>query len=282
MRLIEAQQNGVKKRLRTTLLSANTKLNTRKPLDAKELYWATHPVYPKEKFIEFFGGMFWILFIIWIVRSFLWEPFQIPSASMEPTLQKGDFILVDKYRYGLRLPISHTKILPLGTVKRGDVAVFRYPKNPKIAYIKRIIALPGDEVIIKDGTFVINGHPLMLTSLNQPRFGHEDKSQKYDVYKENIDGKEHLTQFTQNSAYRVNAALAQLNRQPFQLPEGVAFIVPENEYLAIGDNRDASADSRFWGFVPDANLVGKATRIWMNSDCILLRGQCNRIGKKIE
>lgn len=281
MRLTQAMQNGgISRKLRPAYDAAQAHINNRQPLSGQELHWAAHPVYPKEKFIEFFSGMFWILFIIWLVRSFLWEPFQIPSASMEPTLQNGDFILTSKYSYGLRLPVTHHKILPIGDVKRGDVVVFRYPPNPKINYIKRIVAVGGDKIVFSNGQIAVNGELVPLADADISRFGH-DNGQRYIVANETLNGKSHQIQFNQNPMFRMNAARQAHSSQPFMFQDSSEITVPEGHYFAMGDNRDDSVDSRFWGFVPEANIVGKALFIWLNSDCIMGKGHCNRIGKSI-
>lgn len=280
-RLTAAMQSGIKAKQRPDYHAAQAGINNRQKLKDGQLFWAAHPVYPKEKFIEFFSGMFWILFIIWFIRSFLWEPFQIPSASMEPTLQNGDFILTNKYQYGVRLPVTHTKILSVGQVERGDVVVFRYPPNPKINYIKRVVALPGDEIVFINGQIAINGEPMPLTDAKLARFGH-DNGQRYNVVNETFNGKTHQIQFNQNPMYRMNAARQANSSQPFLFQDGTKITVPEGQYFVMGDNRDDSVDSRFWGFVPEENLVGKALFIWFNSDCIMGKGHCKRIGNSIK
>ncbi|MFC2305076.1 MAG: signal peptidase I, partial [Cardiobacterium hominis] len=137
---------GVPRRHQKAFDRAQHKLTQQEPLKGAELYWTKHPVYPKEKTIEFFSGMFWVLFTVWFIRSFLWEPFRIPSGSMEPNLYDGDFILTSKYSYGIKLPVLRTTLIPTGSVQRGDVIVFRYPENPSLHYIKRVIGLPGDHI----------------------------------------------------------------------------------------------------------------------------------------
>ena len=261
--------------------NANKNLNLRNHLAKDELLWAVKPVYAAEKLFEFFGGMFWILFIIFVARSFLFEPFKIPSGSMEPTLQNGDLILTNKFTYGIRLPVINKKIMDVNQVERGDVVVFRYPENPKINYIKRIIALPDDEVIFSSGQFIINGKNLEYKNLNTVNYGH-DNALPYEVFSETLNGKSHQIQFSQNPRLRINELNTQLAGSRFSLKENQAFKVPKNSYLAIGDNRDNSTDSRFWGFVPEENLVGKALFIWFNSDCMKFKGHCNRIGRTIK
>ena len=261
--------------------NAQKNINLRNHLSKDELLWAVKPVYATEKLFEFFGGMFWILFIIFVFRSFLFEPFKIPSGSMEPTLQNGDLILVNKYSYGVRLPVLNKKILDVQQVQRGDAVVFKYPENPKINYIKRVIALPDDEVLFSAGRFVINGKALEYQNLNKTNYGH-DNGIPYEVFTEKLDNKIHQIQFAQNPNLRMTELYAQLSGGKFKIPEGKSFKVPKNSYLAIGDNRDNSTDSRFWGFVPEENLVGKALFIWFNTDCMKFKGHCNRIGRTIK
>ena len=140
------QGKGVRRKHQNAFDRAQHALTQQSPLKGAELYWLKHPVYPQEKIIEFFGGMFWVLFTVWFIRSFMWEPFRIPSGSMEPNLYDGDFILTSKYSYGIKLPVLRTTLIPTGSVQRGDVIVFRYPENPSLHYIKRVIGLPGDHI----------------------------------------------------------------------------------------------------------------------------------------
>lgn len=266
-RLMAAYNHGIRKKHKTLFSGTQTAINLRAPLNKAQLFWAQRPVYPRERFYEFFGGMFWVLFIVWSLRSFIAEPFQIPSASMEPTLQNGDFILTNKYAYGIRLPVLHTKILSTGEVKRGDVAVFRFPKNPKINYIKRIVGVPGDVIRYDQGRISVNGKEVALTPLNKIHQGHDDH-RDYVVFEEALPDHAHQVQFVQDRRYA--------NRMRGEVT------VPEGQYFAMGDNRDNSEDGRFWGFVPDENLVGRALFIWMNSDCVTGKGFCDRIGNTIQ
>ena len=270
-RINAVTKGGLKKKHMALAEHIMRKLELQQPLAGNELYWLKRPCYGQEKFIEFFSGLFWILFIVWFVRSFLYEPFKIPSASMEPNLQAGDFILTSKYAYGVRLPVFHTKIIETGKVERGDVMVFRYPNNPNLNYIKRVIGLPGDEISFNQGMLIINGEQQKLTPVEEKGL--------YDWYREDLEGHPHLVQFAHNSAMR--------NR------DKGSFSVPEGQYFVMGDNRDNSRDGRMWnddnpasptawGFVPDDNVVGKALFIWMNSDCVLGKGNCDRIGNSIE
>jgi len=200
--------------------------------------------------IEYARSFFPVLLVILLFRSFVAEPFKIPSGSMMPTLLVGDFILVNKFAYGLRLPVLNTKILDVGKPKRGDVFVFRYPQNPKEDYIKRVIGLPGDEITYRNKTLLVNGKQVEETDLGAYT-GASEPGHRVDgvqVKHENLEGVEH----------RILE-----NPQVWVGHEG-SWTVPAGHYFAMGDNRDNSADSRFWGFVPEENLVGKAFVIWMN------------------
>jgi len=201
---------------------------------------------------EYARSFFPVLLLILLFRSFLAEPFKIPSGSMMPTLLVGDFILVNKFAYGLRLPVLNTKILSVGEPKRGDVFVFRYPENPKEDYIKRVIGLPGDEITYRNKTLFINGKEITENYLG-PYTGPSEPTNRMNgaqVKLEQLDGVDHRIM-----------ELPQL-----QIGHEGTWKVPDGYYFAMGDNRDNSLDSRFWGFVPEANLVGKALVIWMNWD----------------
>lgn len=188
-------------------------------------------------------SMFPVLLIVLVLRSFLVEPFQIPSGSMLPTLKIGDFILVNKFHYGLRLPVLNTKFVSINDPQRGDVAVFKYPKQPTINYIKRIVGLPGDVIRYQNKTLYINGkvQPQQLLAQLPPM-----RPQRL-VVQENLDGVQH-----------------QIFRDVQSPSQDMEWTVPEGHYFVVGDNRDNSNDSRYWGFVPDQLLVGKAFAVWMH------------------
>jgi signal peptidase I len=197
--------------------------------------------------VEYARTFFPVLLIVLLVRSFLVEPFRIPSGSMMPTLLVGDFILVNKFAYGLRLPVLNTKFVQTGEPRRGDVVVFRYPENPSVDYIKRVIGLPGDRIAYYHKTLNINGEPVKQEPL-KPYAGPEaDLVSGAEMRLEYLPGAEHkiLVQAWKPSA------------------EG-EFTVPAGQYFVMGDNRDNSNDSRYWGTVPEDHLVGKAFVIWMN------------------
>ncbi|MFC0398627.1 signal peptidase I [Paraburkholderia rhizosphaerae] len=221
--------------------------------------------------LEYTASFFPVILVVFVVRSFVVEPFKIPSGSMVPTLLVGDFILVNKFDYGLRLPITNTKLTEGRPVRRGDVIVFRYPKDESVDYIKRVIGLPGDVVSYQDKKLTINGKPVPEIAL--PDF--------YDQEPDEASGTPragYMKQFEEDIDGRKNRILNNPAVPPFVVgaddypyrnncnynDRGVICKVPPGHYFMMGDNRDNSADSRYWGFVPDANLVGRAFFIWMN------------------
>ena len=269
------QGKGVRRKHQNAFDRAQHALTQQEPLKGAELYWLKHPVYPQEKFIEFFGGMFWVLFTVWFIRSFMWEPFRIPSGSMEPNLYDGDFILTSKYSYGIKLPVLRTTLIPTGSVQRGDVIVFRYPENPSLHYIKRVIGLPGDHIRYERDHVWINDEAQPLEPTGETReinreYGERNYRIPAAIYEETLTG---------YGKHRAQLYPENPNTRPGMV-EG-SLTVPAGHYFVMGDNRDDSEDSRAWGFVPEKNLVGKATFIWMNSNCILGKGDCNHIGKSI-
>jgi len=221
--------------------------------------------------LDWTAGLFPVILIVFLLRSFLFEPFKIPSGSMVPTLLVGDLILVNKYHYGVRLPVLNRKIVDNNDPARGDVMVFRYPSDPSIDYIKRVVGLPGDEVAYLNQQLAINGKPVPLVPLS-------------DYYDE--DSLRYAQQFRETLGDVQHRVLVDPKRQPYiaateNFPhkdncrysaEGVVCKVPAGHYFVMGDNRDNSQDSRFWGFVPDHNIVGRAFFVWMNF------GNLKRIG----
>lgn len=200
--------------------------------------------------VDYAKSFFPVFFIVLVLRSFIFEPFKIPSGSMMPTLLIGDFILVNKYDYGIRLPVINTKIIENKTPERGDIAVFRYPVDPKIPFIKRIIGLPGDKLRYQNKIIYINDIPINQ-ELNGRyiAYGSGMMMDGASLRKEDLLGQQHNI-------------LISPNRGSKELET----VVPEGHYFVLGDNRDNSKDSRYWGFVPDENLVGRAFMIWMNWD----------------
>ena len=206
--------------------------------------------------VDYARSLFPVFFIVLILRSFIIEPFRIPSASMMPTLLRGDFILVNKYDYGIRLPVLNTKVFGNGQPKRGDVIVFRYPEDPAVPFIKRVVGVPGDRLQYKDKNLIINGAQIELDL-------------KGIYHSDGVGSRE-------NGSYLMEEQLDQLKHDVLINPIQLSSVeidrnIPDGHYFVLGDNRDNSRDSRYWGLVPDENLVGRAFYIWMNwsSDSIL-------------
>lgn len=226
--------------------------------------------------IEYSGSFFPVIALVFFLRSFLYEPFKIPSGSMLPTLFIGDMILVNKFTYGIRLPIINKKIIEISSPQRGDVMVFKYPENPSLDYIKRVVGVPGDKIVYKNKRLAINGKELSYESL--PDFLEEGKKSLTYVSQlnENLTGVQHkILNDVQASAFVQNRRTFPEfpNRELCSYDEsGFTCTVPAAHYFMMGDNRDNSEDSRYWGFVPDENIVGKAFFIWMNF------GDVKRIG----
>lgn len=215
--------------------------------------------------VEYARSFFPVLLVVLVLRSFVAEPFRIPSGSMMPTLEVGDFILVNKFAYGIRLPVLRTEILPLGEPKRGDVVVFKYPQNPEIDYIKRIIGIPGDRIRYQNKQLFINEQPVEKWPQGiYPGDGPLQRMSGALLFEEKLSGITHTI----------------LERKAAKGPEGEV-LVPEGYYFVMGDNRDNSNDSRYWGFVPRENMVGRAMFIWMHFDSEAFRIDLSRIGKVI-
>ena len=215
--------------------------------------------------IEYARSLFPVFLIVLVLRSFIIEPFRIPSGSMYPTLEIGDFIVVNKYSYGVRLPVLQSRVIPLGNPERGDVAVFRYPLDPNVDYIKRIIGVPGDRIAYIDKVLYLNGEPLPQEALGR-YIGLNSGSV--------MTGARHLREtLPDGRSYEI---LIDQDRRGMNIYD---VVVPEGYYFAIGDNRDHSADSRSWGLVSEEFLKGRAFAIWMNWDQGL---QWSRIGRGIE
>lgn len=196
--------------------------------------------------VEYAHSFFPVLFVVWVLRSFLFEPFTIPSGSMLPTLQVGDYILVNKFAYGLRLPVLGTELVPVGKPQRGDVMVFKYPEDTRVNFIKRVVGVPGDHVRIREGQVYVNEVAL---SQQQEVFPDAESWELY--YREKTASTDHLIRHEEG---REAAS-----------PQG-EWVVPAASYFMMGDNRDNSRDSRYWGFVPDRLIVGKASYIWMHKE----------------
>ncbi|CAL8473384.1 signal peptidase I [Caballeronia novacaledonica] len=213
--------------------------------------------------LEYTASFFPVILAVFVVRSFIIEPFKIPSGSMVPTLLVGDFILVNKYEYGLRMPITNTKMTNGGPLKRGDVVVFRYPKDESVDYIKRVIGLPGDTVAYEDKKLTINGKPVPETPL--PDYFDDERIGYAKQFEEDLDGRKNaILNNPQVPPFVVGADDFPFRDNCNYNAQGVTCKVPPGNYFMMGDNRDNSADSRYWGFVPDKNIVGRAFFIWMN------------------
>jgi signal peptidase I len=221
--------------------------------------------------LDWTAGLFPVIVVVFILRSFLFEPFKIPSGSMIPTLHIGDLILVNKFHYGIRLPVANIKLTEGTPVQRGDVMVFRYPPKPTVDYIKRVVGVPGDEVAYLNKKLSINGKALPTQAL--PDFFDESTMRYFKHRSETLGAKPHQTIQDDDRPAFVPGADQFIGRENCNYTvEGVTCKVPAGHYFMMGDNRDNSLDSRYWGFVPDANIVGKAFFVWMNF------GNLKRIG----
>jgi signal peptidase I len=213
--------------------------------------------------LDWTAGLFPVILAVFVLRSFLFEPFKIPSGSMIPTLRVGDLILVNKFYYGVRLPVFNTKLFSNHLPERGDVMVFRYPPQPSLDYIKRVVGVPGDEVAYLNKKLTINGQP--VPQVAQPEFFDADTMQYARQFRE-TQGERHynILNSDQRPAFVDGASDFSYRENCSYTVEGVVCKVPEGHYFMMGDNRDNSLDSRYWGFVPERNIVGKAFFVWMN------------------
>jgi len=221
--------------------------------------------------VDFARSFFPVLLVVFALRSFVVEPFRIPSGSMLPTLKIGDFILVNKFRYGVRLPIANDKIIDMEDPQYGDVMVFRYPHDESVNYIKRVIGLPGDRVSYTDKTLSVNGQQIAQEVVGDystiEKVQDRQRRLELSIFRESFGGQ---------GAHQI---LHDEKRPPLNLD----FIVPEDQYFVMGDNRDHSNDSRFWGFVPQDNVIGKAFLVWFSWDYAGGGGvHWERIGTSIE
>ena len=215
--------------------------------------------------VEYAKSFFPVILAVLLLRSFLVEPFRIPSGSMMPTLLVGDFILVNKFAYGIRLPVLNRKVIDIGEPERGDVMVFRFPRDPSVDYIKRVVGIPGDHVVYRNKTLFINGQKVAQIPAGTYIGKGSGLSMSGASVRREILGKvEHEILVVP----RIKGVTADV-------------VVPEGHYFVMGDNRDNSNDSRYWGFVPDQNLVGKAFMIWMNWDSAAGGIAWDRIGDSI-
>ena len=213
--------------------------------------------------LDWTAGLFPVIIAVFFLRSFLFEPFKIPSGSMIPTLRVGDLILVNKFHYGIRLPVINSKITEGTAPQRGDVMVFRYPPKPSLDYIKRVVGLPGDEVAYLNKRLTINGKE--IKTVGAPEFFDDDVMRYYKQYEESLGEKTHkLLNDDDRPAFVPGVSEFPFMENCRYSVEGVVCKVPKGHYFMMGDNRDNSLDSRYWGFVPDRNIVGKAFFVWMN------------------
>lgn len=243
-----------------------------------ELEGARRAVLAQPWWLDWTAGLFPVILVVFLLRSFLFEPFKIPSGSMIPTLTIGDLILVNKYHYGIRLPVVHTQLVRFKAPERGDVIVFRYPVDERVDYIKRIVGLPGDVVAYQGKRLLVNGQEVPRRDL--PEY-YDPDSLRYSLQFEELLPR-------QDGGSRPHRILNDRDRSGFVMPmpefrahrdacqysaEGMRCTVPAGHLFVMGDNRDNSQDSRFWGFVPEGNIVGKAFLVWMNF------GNLARIGR---
>jgi len=222
--------------------------------------------------VEYAVSFFPVLILVFMLRSFLYEPFRIPSGSLEPTLMTGDFIVVNKFDYGLRLPVLHKKIFGSGEPQRGDIMVFRWPPNPSINFIKRVIGLPGDRISYVNKELTVNGKKVPQTFIKNSEVAGEggDNWTAQEKTEDLLGIKHHIY---------IDSAKTGKDYKDIVVPEGM--------YFVMGDNRDDSADSRYWGFVPESNIVGKAVMVWISWDnnkdgMIWNRIRWNRFGDQVK
>ncbi|HMN58382.1 MAG TPA: signal peptidase I [Ottowia sp.] len=240
-------------------------------VDDENLDTARERLLAQPWWLDWTAGLFPVILIVFLLRSFVVEPFKIPSGSMIPTLLIGDLILVNKFTYGLRLPVVNIQVTQGNPIQRGDVVVFRYPPKPSVDYIKRVIGLPGDEVSYLNKRLTINGKEVPQTAVSD--FFDESTMEYFKQFNEQLGDVHHnIIVDTRRAAFIGNPDQFQYRDQCRYSIEGVTCKVPEGHYFMMGDNRDNSLDSRYWGFVPNGNIVGKAFFVWMNF------GNLGRIG----
>ena len=216
--------------------------------------------------IEYSGSFFPVIALVFFLRSFLYEPFKIPSSSMVPTLLVGDLILVNKFTYGIRLPVLNKKVIDVGDPQRGDVMVFKYPRDMTQDYIKRVIGVPGDKIKYENKRLTVNGQEIAYTAFDD--YLDDEQPVYYKQLGENLSGVQHRI-LNNEGAPSLNPAgvydFPHKDACNYQYDgSGFTCVVPAGNYFMMGDNRDNSADSRYWGFVPNQNIVGKAFFVWMN------------------
>lgn len=230
-------------------------LRAKRAPGAKEPWW-----------VEYSKSFFPVILAVFLLRSFLVEPFKIPSGSMTPTLLKGDFILVNKYIYGIRLPVLNQKIIEIKNPQRGDVMVFRYPEDPSVNFIKRVVGVPGDVIEYRNKQLYVNGAAQKQQHVDEYNYMDDLRFLHTERYTEDLDGHLHSILINPDAPpVRVEAVADFPGRENCSYNEaGFKCKVPAGSYFMLGDNRDNSRDSRYWGFVPDEMIVGKAFAIWLN------------------
>ncbi len=228
--------------------------------------------YKESVIVENARSFFWVLLLVWVIRSFIIQPYRVPSGSLQPTVEPGDFLVVNQFAYGLHFPVTNDKLVSIGEPKRGDIVLFYAPPNPSIVFVKRLVGLPGDHVKYQDKVLYINGKEMAQQDMGNtvddepPLGGNPEEHIPVSLKKENLDGVVH-------SIYVMPPDTG--------LTANVDVIVPPGNYFMMGDNRDNSDDSRTWGTVPEKNLIGKAFRIWMSWDSLNHRVRWNRIGMAV-
>ena len=219
---------------------------------------------------EYARSFFPMLLLVWVIRSFLIQPYRVPTGSLEPTILPGDFIVVNQFAYGLRFPVLNTRFFKIGEPKRGDIALFRHPKNPKnpnMILVKRVIGLPGDHVVYQDKVLTINGKEMVQTPAGMDLDMEGEFATPVQVRVEHLDN---------NIEHKI---FIKSGRNEW---EKIDVTVPAKSYFMMGDNRDSSSDSRSWDFMPEKNLIGKAFGTWLSWDSEGARVRWERIGKKIK
>ncbi len=233
-------------------------LRSRRTPGTNEPWWVEYP-----------KSFFPVILLVFLLRSFLAEPFKIPSGSMLPTLLVGDFILVNKYTYGIRLPVLNIKVADIKQPQRGEIMVFRYPDDPSVNFIKRVVGVPGDRITYQNKRLIINGKEIGVTTDGQFDYLDRRGSGNFVLaqrFQETLDSHQHAILNREESP---SISLSEVEQFPFRdncvyNEMGFMCTVPPGHYFMMGDNRDDSKDSRYWGFVPDRNIVGKAFMIWWN------------------